>query len=206
MQITNKLFFFLTVALLGVSTACKTTSNAPSAQASAISLGVVEGVVKVNGAVAQAGLALKSGDSIEASGEAFADIYYNDGSKVRIANGRAAIGATTKGIALRLIVGKLYSWISPGTSYEVNTTTAVAGVRGTKFFTEVKESKTYFCVCEGSIWTRPALAKDAAETVVKAGQDLYVLADANESDPVDSPGMVDMLNPVFDDMAARTAK
>ncbi len=57
-----------------------------------------------------------------------------------------------KETSVKLAIGSLWSFLPKGSSYEVVTANAVAGVRGTIFFAETKsEDDTYICACDGEV-------------------------------------------------------
>ncbi|MEL6544867.1 MAG: FecR family protein [Myxococcota bacterium] len=166
-------------------------------------IGAMNGKVTVNKKPATVGQELAAGDVIATKKRANADIYMSDNSRVRLgANARLEVGSidVEKGLSVNLLLGKLYSWITPGTGYEVVTGNAVAGVRGTKFYVEEKKKKTYVCVCEGEVAVKGD--KNDEEIALKEGFDLYARR-KKASAPKESPArMLKDVNSVFDELAA----
>ncbi len=171
------------------------------------SIGIIEGKVLVNKKPAKAGQALEEGDTIKAKKKGFADIYFTDGSKFRLTGGSLVLKTFEKEVSIKLVLGKLYSWVNSGTPYDVETVNGTAGVRGTKFFVEAKKKKTYICVCEGTVMATGLHKKDAGkEIAVEAGFDLNLVKKKPAKAPKASPSMAKMTNVVFDDMAAKAPK
>lgn len=163
----------------------------------------LEGKVRVNGKPAKVGRGLKVGDQINAGKKSWADVELTGGSRIRLA-ARSKLTIEDEGpqFSVRLALGKLYSLIAPGTRYQVQTSNAVAGIRGTAFFVEEKKNKSYFCVCEGEIGVKGP--KDDTETVLKAGFDLSVSKRKKTGAPKASPSMMNMVNSVFEEMKEST--
>ncbi len=96
-----------------------------------------------------------------------------------------------KSTSLKLLAGALWSFLPNGTSYEVVTDNAVAGVRGTIFYVEKAPKSTYICDCNGEveIYTgkvkKPVLFKSAhAHNAVRVFPKQSVKAKReNHSDP-----------------------
>ncbi|MEO1171665.1 MAG: FecR family protein [Myxococcota bacterium] len=163
-------------------------------------LGAAEGKVTVNRKPAEVGQELAQGDVVQTKGKkSSADIHMTDGSRIRLgAKAKLQLSKVETEVSVKLLLGKLYSWISPGTPYEVETTNAVAGVRGTKFFVEEKKAKTYVCVCEGTVAVKGE--KNEEEVVLTAGQDSYARRKKAGPATDSSAQMIDDLNAVFDSL------
>src|SRR5690606_20553746 len=76
------------------------------------------------------------------------------GSIVEVRKGtRVKLGASERrSTSMRLYAGALWSVLASGSDFEVETNNAVAGVRGTVFYTEAQsEHKTYICACDGTV-------------------------------------------------------
>lgn len=173
---------------------------APEPEPIVASLGKTAGKVTVNKKPAKEGQELTQGDVVQTKGKkSSADIFMTDGSRIRLGpKAKLELSKVEKEVSVKLLLGKLYSLITPGTPYEVTTANAVAGVRGTKFFVEEKKAKTYVCVCEGEVAVKGS--KDEGETLVKAGQDSYVQR-KKAGEATESPEkMINDLNAIFDEM------
>ena len=59
-----------------------------------------------------------------------------------------------KSTSVQLAVGAIWSFIARGSSYEVVTANAVAGVRGTALYVDAKKTESYVCDCDGSVELR----------------------------------------------------
>lgn len=93
----------------------------------------------------------------------YVDFKFEDGNTVRISGGSSKVLENLKQSdpnGLQIISGKLFAYVRNSmpkkkTKYKLKvfSKSAVAGVRGTKFFIEEKndDKKTYFCVCKGSL-------------------------------------------------------
>ncbi len=166
----------------------------------AATIGALKGKATVNKKPAKSGQALSAGDVI-ATKKGELDIHMNDGSRVRLGPGaRLEIGKISdeEGVSVSLALGKLYSWITPGTPYEVVTGNAVAGVRGTKFFIEEKKRKSYFCVCEGTIGVKGP--KDDDEVALEAGYELYARRKKAGEPKESADKMIGSINAIFDQL------
>lgn len=149
----------------------------------------LNGSVQINGKSINQGMVVKAGDRITVSSGSSADIRFPNGSLARIKNGELEIQETQKKIGLKLNYGQLYSSVKPGTQYDVTSSTAAAGVRGTQFLFEeqIEKKKSYICVCHGSVWVKKPGGED--EKVVKAGEDIWVNKSVPLKDPVVNPRM-----------------
>ena len=124
-----------------------------------------QGAVTIDGVVLQhKGALVKQGANISALGaHDFVDLRLGDGSLVRLKEGQlktTKVSATQN--VFELLTGKLYSLIqkaSQADSFMVQTKSAVMGVRGTKFMVQEETSKTYLCVCEGSVAAKTKTTK-----------------------------------------------
>lgn len=161
------------------------------------------GKVLVNGQYAKIGQIVKKGDFVKTANDekSFADIKFAD-YHIRLKKGEMKIQSSGKYPIFNLFDGKLYSAVkklAKKNSFRVETSTAVLGVRGTKFFTQAYPSKTYVCVCEGIVYgyrkDDPQIQKD-----ILRGYDLYLEADKSLENPIESPDMVKMIVGEFKDM------
>ncbi len=109
----------------------------------------VEGEVRVNGRLADAGQLVRPGDVIETGPRSQAifvagrDAYLlRAGSRLETA-GREMLIET-----LRIVTGKLLSVLGPG-ARRIETPTATVGIRGTGIYVEAEPERTYVCTCYG---------------------------------------------------------
>ncbi len=75
------------------------------------------------------------------------------GSLIEVrAKSRVELGTSErKKDSFKLLAGALWSLVPTGTSFEVQTDNAVAGVRGTIFYVEKAPKSTYICDCNGEV-------------------------------------------------------
>ncbi len=128
------------------------------------------------------GAALEAGDLVKvAKGNlkvVLADdsvLMLGEGSELRLDEATFA-GKERKGVSLRLLLGALWTHVTKGGRYEVQTERAVAGVRGTTFRVDVlsadpKHPATCVCVGEGKVgvWSGVDAAADAKKEKASAG-------------------------------------
>jgi hypothetical protein len=87
---------------------------------------------------------------------------------------------------LRLLTGKFLS-VSKDSSMRVSTLTATIGIRGTGWYLEADEEKTYFCTCYGT--TDITANKDNNNIVVEAthhDRPVYILGDSSSGESIRS--------------------
>ncbi len=121
------------------------------------------------------GMLLEGGDTVKTADESYtAIIFQDDGTRIKLgANAQITLNATRKekklDKSLFLDAGKLWAKVNKrrGTDFQVQTPTAVASVKGTKFIIEEKEwEETWLWVLEDVV----KLTSSAGETTVLAGQ------------------------------------
>jgi hypothetical protein len=117
---------------------------------------LVEGGATYNGKAAKTGDALGDKGTIVVSRKGRVVLALAPGSFAVLRPGtRADLGRSErKTSSLTVTVGAIWSFIARGSSYEVVTGNAVAGVRGTAFYTEAKKNESYVCDCDGTIELR----------------------------------------------------
>ncbi len=109
-----------------------------------------------------------AGDEIETLTDARAVVVYNDGTTMRM---KPQTKVQIEANALRVFKGAAwFKFVKRGTEFVIETPSLVAGIRGTQFDINVtSRMKTILAVTEGAVAVRPAAAKDAPESLVKAG-------------------------------------
>jgi ferric-dicitrate binding protein FerR (iron transport regulator) len=107
------------------------------------------------------GSRIADGSTVQTGPGALAVLSFSDDSRVKLKENtqltvHAVAGKTPRGV--ELITGALFALISkrPHQSFQVRTPIAVAGVRGTQFFTsyeksKAKEQNVWMCVEEGQV-------------------------------------------------------
>lgn len=138
------------------------------------------GDVLVNGQRLAPQQALQSGDQIETGpGSSMVFVVGNASFLVR-QNSRLTVerGNTLNAVSvLRLLTGAVASVWGRGTSRQVITPTATAGIRGTGVYTEVfpqEDNRTYFCNCYGTV--DMAAGSDTAVSVASYHQAFWASA------------------------------
>ncbi|MEK7703555.1 MAG: FecR family protein [Myxococcota bacterium] len=114
----------------------------------------VEGAVTVDGAPAAVGNAIGETSTIETAADGSAVITLEPGSVVKLRpSTKVTLGTSErKKLSVKLALGAIWSFLTPGSSYEVVSPNAVAGVRGTVFYMEAEAAgATYVCACEGKV-------------------------------------------------------
>ena len=114
----------------------------------------VEGTVTMDGAPATVDAAIPETAKIVTGKDGRAVITLEPGGIIEIRKGSTVeVGKSErKDKSLKLALGTLWSFVPNGSSYEVVTDNAVAGVRGTVFYMEAQgPKKTYLCACDGEI-------------------------------------------------------
>jgi len=163
----------------------------------------MSGLITINEKEASLGQIVKKGDLIktEESDTSYVDVQFPD-HHIRIKQGEMRVEAPEESLKLVLLRGKLYTAVTKLLKEDpslVETPTAVMGVRGTKFFIEADEIKTYVCVCEGTVFGHLKDAPDIQKEI-PTGYDLYLKSGEELTDPIESPDMVKMIYGEFIDM------
>ena len=135
-------------------------------------------VVKLKGKVVYQGKAVKVGSKIDEGKEievvkGFAQLKFPDGSKMLIKNGKVKVQSVKNEKNLvQLLKGTLFAHKDAGskTGLDIKTPKAVFAVRGTKFFINEDEEKSYLCVCEGVVNVK----NDRGSVDVGKDQDIHV--------------------------------
>ncbi len=124
---------------------------------------------------AQVGATLAAGSRVRTGNDGSAEIGFDDGSILRLTKSSSILLSANRRQkqknAVLLFFGRVWSKVSPSrtgsTSYEIATPTAVCGVRGTEFETQVGDDGSLrMQVTEGKV----AVSGDGAEQVAEPGQ------------------------------------
>ncbi|PIR00169.1 MAG: hypothetical protein COV66_08740 [Nitrospinae bacterium CG11_big_fil_rev_8_21_14_0_20_45_15] len=162
----QKISYLLVMALLQMLVVSTLTVSAWAAQVA--TLENVSGDVRIysegknRGRKGMDGASLLSKHIVKTEGDdAFADIVFADGSRVRVMPNSAVylskveINEGGSEIDMKLAAGKIFNVVnklSKNSRYTVNTQTAIAGVKGTVFSVEaVSDDKAVFMVKEGRV-------------------------------------------------------
>lgn len=93
--------------------------------------------------------------------DGYAVVTFGPGSLVELrANTTVDVGTSArKQNSLKLALGTIWSILPTGSSFEVETSKGVAGVRGTIFFVEETPDEMYICDCDGQVDVQTPKAK-----------------------------------------------
>ena len=164
-----------------------------------------EGKIYLNGVLIDGPVKLGGNDTLTATGKgSYVDVRLSGGHQFRLRDGSVSLKGYAKRLKLHLKKGALYTFfrkLHTDEQAEVYTPTSVAGVRGTKFYTETSLQKTYYCVCEGEIEASRRHDGKSLSASVKKGQDLTVHRDKKAPlTAVDSPDMAGQVEEIFQEM------
>jgi hypothetical protein len=152
--------------LMLVFVAC---SRTPAAETVAGEIQYTEGDVQLNGLPALTGAAVFDGDVLTTGEGSFAEIKFGDYRVLRAQESTVlAIRAAENTFKLdRGALGVVQSraqWFSREKSWQVQTPTMVAAVRGTVYYVRVEShDSVYFCLCNGRIHLEDSMATEAVE-------------------------------------------
>lgn len=145
----------------------------------------IKGPVSVGATRASVGLTIKPGQSVVtgAGGEAVYVVgpdAFLQREKTKIAF-EESVGAQF----LRVITGRVLSVIGKGRDRERNlqvvTPTATIGIRGSGFYIEAEEARTYFCLCYGEAEVIPTGNPELKETIQTGHHERPIYIDASGS-------------------------
>ena len=121
----------------------------------------VAGDVQVNGAAARPGALLGAGDSVSTGGDGLA--VFVVGRDAMLVRKRTSLSLLENG--LRIATGAVLSVFEPGRPRQIETGTAVIGIRGTAVYVEAEPDRSYVCTCYGEAVLEPKGDPAARETV-----------------------------------------
>ena len=121
----------------------------------------MSGAARVNGAPAAHGMAIRSGDRVTTGA---------DGDLVFVLNRDAMLVRRNSSVSLlrdglRIVSGAVLSVFAPGERKQIQTTTALIGIRGTAVYVEAEPERSYVCTCYGEAVLEPRAEPGARETV-----------------------------------------
>lgn len=122
----------------------------------------VDGEVTMNGSPATVGDDVQPGATIKTGSDGLCEVVFNRKNIIHITSSTILTfdrevlsrGATLRGGAIAMVLRNLGPFArNPGElRFRIQTSTAVAGVRGTCFFVKVEDDNdTYICCCNGSL-------------------------------------------------------
>lgn len=119
------------------------------------SIRLTVGTVSLNGELAKIGDIVKAGDVIKTGEDAVCEVVFLEGNIVKVEpNTEMALNLTEESSSISLIEGRAGFALKnpPSETFEVETSTAIAAIRGTVFYVASENEDTaYFCTCNGSI-------------------------------------------------------
>lgn len=125
---------------------------------------------------------ITEGTTVNATGKSsFAQFKFKDGSLVLLREGKLELSQieNRKNSTLSLLKGTLFIFKTPETKelderLIIKTKNVSMGIRGTKFFVQEDEAKTYVCVCHGVV----AVSNETGTVELTKKQDIF--ANKNE--------------------------
>ncbi len=137
-----------------------------------VGINTAEGTVHVNGKLARVGTPVKPGDRVTTGANSFAvvvvgkDAYMlRDHSTVVLEESKSNPGVLAQ---VLILTGKVLSVLekrAPDKRVQFRSPNATIGIRGTGFYMEIHEGRTYFCLCygeaaiDGAGMTEPKIVK-----------------------------------------------
>jgi FecR protein len=135
-------------------------------------INTLDGTATVNGMPARVGTPVKAGDRVTTGVKSYAvivvgkDAYLlRENSSIVLEESKTQPGVLTNVLILTGRVLSVLEKRSPEKRVQYRTTNATIGIRGTGFYIEIHEGRTYFCLCygeaaiEGAGMTEPKVVK-----------------------------------------------
>lgn len=142
----------------------------------------IEGDVKINDAPADTKTIIKPGDTVSTGKGSEAVFVVGAHSMIVRANSKVIIEKAPEDTSLivrgfQLLSGALLS-VSRNSKARVRTRVATIGIRGTGFYVEAEDDRTYFCTCYGSTDVSATDDPESRETINARQHDkpVYILA------------------------------
>lgn len=108
----------------------------------------MEGDVRIDGRVAWPGQPIGLGQRVETGDRSRAVFVIGHDAFLQREDSAFVMEETRGVIVLRYLAGKVLSVFGPGRK-QLDTTTAIIGIRGTACYIEAGPERTYFCLCYG---------------------------------------------------------
>ena len=138
----------LALAAIGLPAALRSALAQSSAKQG---VRTVQGDMRINGRLAEAGTLVRPGDAIALADGAAATFVVGQDAFLMRGNSRAElIGSGLLVSAVQLVTGKLLGVFGSGGERRLVTATASIGIRGTGAYMEAEPLRTYFCLCYGT--------------------------------------------------------
>ncbi len=131
-----------------------------------------EGVVSVNGVAAKVGTQVRPGDRVSTGVKSTAVIVVGKDAYLLRENTNIVLEASRTDASVlaqvSILTGKLLSVLEkrgPQRPVQFRAAAATIGIRGTGFYIEIHESRTYFCLCYGeAVIEGPGMAPKVVKT------------------------------------------
>ncbi len=121
----------------------------------------LSGEVLINGQPARQGSAVRAGDVLTTGPDG--EIIFVLGRDAMLVRRNSDVSLLKTG--LRIATGAVLSVFTPGQRKQIQTTTAVIGIRGTAVYVEAEPERSYVCTCYGEALLQPRDDPGARETV-----------------------------------------
>jgi hypothetical protein len=129
----------------------------------------IEGKVLVNGHIANKNTYISPNATVETGPDSHIIFVVGKDAYILRANSKLVLAAQpqepTIAHTLRLLAGAILSVFGKG-PHQVQTDTAVVGIRGTGVYTETNPDLTYFCTCYGTVDMRSNTDPSSRATIV----------------------------------------
>ncbi len=121
----------------------------------------VSGEVLVNGTPATQGMEVRAGDVLKTGPDG--ELIFVAGNDAMLVRRDAGVSLLKDG--LRIVTGAVLSVFAPGARRQIETGTAVIGIRGTAVYVEAEPDRSYVCTCYGEATLEPRADPASRETV-----------------------------------------
>lgn len=121
----------------------------------------VRGEVQVNGQPAREGTEARAGDTVITGADG--EILFVVGRDAMMVRRNSSLSLLADGF--RAVTGAMLTVFARGPRKQIQTDTAVIGIRGTAVYIEAEPARTYVCTCYGEAVLEPRADPAARETV-----------------------------------------
>lgn len=158
----------------------------------------IRGKAIVGGDKAVRGTEIKQNQSINTTlgDTSYIDIELEGNKKIRWQNAQGSFESFRDSLEISLDRGELFygSDTQAEDNLQINTTNAIAGIRGTKFYIKATSEQTYICVCAGEVYAyKPGFFNwlFGDEIIIEKDYDAHIFRDKKLPEPKYSPQMID---------------
>jgi hypothetical protein len=153
----------------------------------------ISGSATVNDQPASLATKVAPGDTVKTGKDSELVFVVNTQAMILRANSNVVIEAEKRADSLvvsglRMLTGALLS-VSRNQPMRLRTPTATVGVRGTGFYVEAEEDKSYFCTCYGTVEVGSVADPSVKETVTATQHDrpVYITKEGGKKAIVNAP-------------------